>query len=55
MLYVWAIIIGIFLLIVFFILGISAVQTHKRRHALEMRGYRIPGDPNVDPRSADEP
>jgi hypothetical protein len=55
MLYIWLLIVFLFLLFCAFVAVVAVFQRHQRRHALEMRGYRVAGDPNVDPRSADEP
>jgi hypothetical protein len=55
MIYIWAILVGCFVLLILFFIALIAFEAHKRRHAMEMRGYRLPGDPNCDPRSANEP
>ena len=55
MLYIWIFFLTLILLLIAFLVVAAFVQRHQRRKALEMRGYRIDGDPNVDPRSADEP
>jgi hypothetical protein len=55
MIYVWALLVGVFVLLMLFVLGLKFYQLHQRRKAMEMRGYRVPGDPNVDAFSADEP
>ncbi len=55
MIYVWIIFMGLFVLVALFFVLVGAYQKHQRRHAIEMRGYRLPGDPNVDPRQANEP
>jgi hypothetical protein len=55
MIYFWLLIVLLFFLLLAFVGFMAGLQRHQRRHALEMRGYRLEGDPNVDPRSADEP
>ena len=55
MIYIWLLMVLVLLLLIAGIALVAGSQRHQRRKALEMRGYRVEGDPNVDPRSADEP
>jgi hypothetical protein len=55
MFYIWILFLTLILLLIAFLAVSAFMQRHQRRKAMEMRGYRVEGDPDVDPRSADEP
>jgi hypothetical protein len=55
LMYTWAIVFVVFVVLCVIIGGVYGVQAHRRRKAMELRGFPIAGDPHVDPRSANEP
>ncbi|HZL33933.1 MAG TPA: hypothetical protein VFC78_01405 [Tepidisphaeraceae bacterium] len=53
--YTWALVLVLGVILIAIIAGVVIYESHRRRREMELRGFALPGDPKVDPRSANEP